>query len=56
VVDWLNLPHFPWTFNVADASITCAAVLIAILALRGVRADGASATDTARRPQITETS
>jgi signal peptidase II len=56
VVDWLNLPHFPWTFNVADASITCAAVLIAILALSGVRADGASAADTARRPQITETS
>jgi signal peptidase II len=55
VVDWLNLPHFPWTFNVADTSITCAAVLIAILALRGVRADGTSAADTAR-PQITETS
>jgi len=44
VVDWLNLPHFPWTFNVADASITCAAVLIGILALCGVRIDGASPT------------
>ncbi len=42
VVDWLNLPHFPWTFNLADASITCAAVLIAVLALRGVRIDGTS--------------
>jgi len=40
VVDWINLPHFPWTFNLADASITCAAVLIAILALRGTRIDG----------------
>ena len=40
VVDWVNLPHFPWTFNLADASITCAAVLIAVLALRGVRIDG----------------
>ena len=39
VVDWINLPHFPWTFNLADASITCAAVLIAVLALRGVRID-----------------
>ena len=29
VVDWINLPHFPWTFNLADTSITCAAVLIA---------------------------
>jgi signal peptidase II len=55
VVDWLNLPHFPWTFNVADASITCAAVLIGILALRGVRADGASSADAARHPQVTET-
>ena len=40
VVDWISLPHFPWTFNLADASITCAAVLIAVLALRGVRIDG----------------
>jgi signal peptidase II len=43
VVDWINLPHFPWTFNLADASITCAAVLIAVLALRGIRIDGSSA-------------
>ena len=42
VVDWINLSHFPWTFNLADASITCAAVLIAVLALRGVRIDGTS--------------
>jgi hypothetical protein len=41
-VDWLNLPHFPWTFNLADASISCAAVLIAVLALHGVRIDGTS--------------
>jgi len=40
VVDWINLQNFPWTFNLADASITCAAVLIAVLALRGVRIDG----------------
>jgi signal peptidase II len=42
VVDWLNLPHFPWTFNLADAAITCAAVLIAILTLLGVRPDDPS--------------
>jgi lipoprotein signal peptidase len=41
-VDWLNLPHFPWTFNLADAAITCAAILICILALCGVRIDGTS--------------
>jgi len=42
VVDWISLPHFPWTFNLADAAITCAAVLIAGLALRGIRIDGTS--------------
>ena len=41
-MDWINLPHFPWTFNLADAAITCAAVLIAGLALRGIRIDGTS--------------
>ena len=40
VVDWLNLPHFAWTFNVADAAVTCAAVLIGILTLLGARIDG----------------
>src|SRR5580704_17625098 len=58
VVDWLNLPHFPWTFNVADAAITCAAVLIGILAVSGVRIDGASPAAAARETrgeQVTET-
>ncbi|MDQ2811421.1 MAG: signal peptidase II [Actinomycetota bacterium] len=50
VVDWINLPHFPWTFNPADASITCAAALIAVLAVRGVRIDGTSARASAGRP------
>ncbi len=49
VVDWINLPHFPWTFNLADASITCAAVLILVLALRGVRIDGTSPAHAADR-------
>jgi signal peptidase II len=49
VVDWINLPHFPWTFNLADASITCAAVLIAVLALRGIRIDGNSPAHAADR-------
>jgi len=48
VVDWLNLPHFAWTFNVADAAITCAAVLIVILTLLGVRIDGRSPAEAAR--------
>jgi signal peptidase II len=49
VVDWINLPHFPWTFNLADASITCAAVIIAFLAIRGVRIDGSAPAHTADR-------
>lgn len=35
VVDWINLSHFPWTFNIADASIVCAAFLIALLSFMG---------------------
>jgi signal peptidase II len=49
VVDWINLQNFPWTFNLADASITCAAVLIAVLALRGVRIDGTAPAHAADR-------
>ena len=52
VVDWINLPHFPWTFNLADASITCAAVMIAVLALRGVRIDGTSPAHAADRIDV----
>ncbi len=39
VVDFLALPNFP-VFNVADIGITCAAVLIIVLALRGISPDG----------------
>src|ERR1700722_9512769 len=58
VVDWLNLPHFPWTFNLADTAITCAALLIGVLALCGVRIDGTSPAAPAPEPrgeQLTET-
>lgn len=40
VVDWINLTHFPWTFNIADSSIVCGAVLIAVLAFVGKPIDG----------------
>jgi signal peptidase II len=39
VVDWIELPHWP-VFNLADSSICCGGVLIALLALRGIRFDG----------------
>ncbi len=45
VVDWINLPHFPWTFNLADSAIVCAAVLIGFLAFLGKPLQG-----TAERP------
>jgi signal peptidase II len=40
VVDWINLPHFPWTFNLADSAIVCATALIAVLTLRDIRIEG----------------
>jgi signal peptidase II len=42
VIDWIELPHWP-VFNLADSSIVCAAVLVVLLALRGVRLDGTRA-------------
>jgi signal peptidase II len=39
VVDFLQLPHYP-IFNIADSAIVSAAVLIAVLALRGITIDG----------------
>jgi signal peptidase II len=39
VVDFIDLPRL-FVFNVADASITTAAALLALLAWRGVRFDG----------------
>ena len=42
VVDFLQLPHFA-IFNVADSAIVCAAVLIAVLAFRGINIDGTRA-------------
>lgn len=45
VVDFLQLPHWP-IFNVADASICCAAVFIAVLAVRGIGLDGTRQTRT----------
>jgi signal peptidase II len=56
VVDWIELPHWP-VFNLADSSIVCAAVLVVLLALRGIRLDGTRAVqgpapeDPAREPQ-----
>lgn len=39
VVDFIRLPNFA-IFNIADIGVTSAAVLIAVLALRGHRLDG----------------
>ena len=39
VVDFIALPHFA-VFNIADSAIVCSAVLMVLLALRGVEIDG----------------
>lgn len=39
VVDFLQLPYWP-IFNIADSAIVSAAVLIAVLAMRGISVDG----------------
>jgi len=42
VVDFLQLPHFA-IFNIADSAIVSSAVLIAVMAFRGVSIDGTRA-------------
>ncbi|GAB6897945.1 signal peptidase II [Kineosporia succinea] len=44
VVDFLELPNWP-IFNLADCSITCAAVLIAVLSVMGIGTDGQKVSD-----------
>jgi signal peptidase II len=39
VVDWIQFPHFA-VFNVADSAIVCSAILMVLLALRGVEFSG----------------
>jgi signal peptidase II len=39
VIDFLEFPHWP-IFNLADSSIVTAAVLIALLSVRGIGIDG----------------
>ena len=39
VVDWIQVPHWP-VFNLADSSVVCGGILVALLALRGIGFDG----------------
>jgi signal peptidase II len=50
VVDFVQVPHYP-IFNIADSAIVTAAILIAVLAFRGINIDGtrASGDKTAQR-------
>ncbi|MEP7034119.1 MAG: signal peptidase II [Dermatophilaceae bacterium] len=48
VVDFLQLPNFP-IFNFGDSAIVCAAILIALLAFRGINVDGTHAVDHSRK-------
>jgi signal peptidase II len=40
VVDWIKLPYFPPTFNIADSAITVGAALLILASVRGWRLDG----------------
>jgi signal peptidase II len=53
VIDFLEFPHWP-IFNLADSSIVTAAVLIALLSVRGIGIDGRRATGTAAPTDPTE--
>jgi signal peptidase II len=54
VVDFLQLPHYP-IFNVADSAIVSAAVLIAVMAFRGVSIDGTRVSANTPKHQDNET-
>lgn len=53
VVDFVQLPNYP-IFNVADSAIVSAAVLIAVLAFRGISIDGARAASAPQPPAGTD--
>jgi len=40
VIDWVKLPYFPPTFNLADSAITIGAAVIVLASVRGWRLDG----------------
>jgi signal peptidase II len=40
VVDWIKLPYFPPTFNIADSAITVGAALLILAGVRGWRLGG----------------
>lgn len=54
VVDFLQLPHFP-IFNVGDSAIVSAAVLIALLAFRGINVDGTRVVEHSGKHEATQT-
>ncbi len=39
VIDWIKLPYFPETFNIADSAVTVGVALLVLAAVRG-RPDG----------------
>lgn len=42
MIDWIKLPYFPPTFNIADSAITIGAALLVLASLRGWRLNGHS--------------
>jgi signal peptidase II len=50
VIDWIKLPLFPPTFNLADTAITFGAIIAVVLAVRGIRIEGPGEIDSATIP------
>jgi signal peptidase II len=49
VIDWIKLPYFPPSFNVADSAITIGAVLLVLASVLGWRLDGGRARSRAKK-------
>jgi signal peptidase II len=54
VVDWIKLPYFPPTFNIADSAITIGAALLVLVSARGWRLDGHSPSSDQKVQQTAE--
>jgi signal peptidase II len=52
VVDWIKLPHFAPSFNIADSSVVLGVTLLILAGLRGWRLDGDTTRGAGPAPDI----
>ena len=53
VIDWIKLPYFPPTFNLADSAITIGAAVLVLASVCGWRLDGDSSRSDPKIQQAT---